>query len=1089
MSSAFRYNAFISYSSEDMAFAERLQDYLYYYTVPRAVRRRFPCVPESVRPIFRDRTHLGINPLQEGLAKALEESRFLIVVCSLNALKSEWVNKGVETFLDRNPENAYHLIPILNQPERGGRKATDFLPPAIRERNILAADVQVLGEERVFNDVIAKMVGLEPDELWNRYLREMRRRRRRRRSLGGLAAACAAVAAWWCWDYYGTHISYYTDYIERNNTPEGLVPLDEKQRAARHRHYRFTTHKHRLLTVEYCNSAGVLQEHEDYWNRERPAFMSFEYNEQDGSAIHCFHRNARGKDITKRDFYANCIDFAQIRDNKALATPMITSVSQPAHLAPKASISRFSVSRSGEEGLRGIITQELYRRDTWNTPARDGQGLSGRAYTLDSHGRPIEVRYLRELGEGKVTLTETPRGIAGYRLIYNDEGLVTAISYYNRACKAILNEEDWATMNMHYDKQGNVVRRDFCGVDGQPCRHRDGYAHVSCAYDACGNMVTEAYSDIDGRPCRHRNGYARVAWTHDERGNKKVETYSGTDGQPCRHRDGHARVEREYDAKGNITLEAFFGTDGQPCLHKGDYARKVAKYDAVGNVLMQAYFGIDGQPILNREGFAREEARYNLDGKIEEVTSFGTDGKPCVNKNGFARATVAYDTRGNAKERAYFDAEGKRCLCSDKCAIVRWTYTEAGNVKQIEFLGVDEKRCLNRSGIACMKAQYDERSNIREIAFFGVDDAPCTAYRQQSEIELAIFGEKDDPELHKGGPARVEWTYDERGNELAETCYGLDGNIIESRKFNGRGDAVEDIRYAADGKTYDVRKFGDGGGLLEHAYFHADGRPRANNKEGHARTTRSFDDKGNLAEESFFGVNGKPIETKKYNERRDVVEETRYEEDGASHVTTRYNELGNIEAQASFGPDGKPCLHKTLGCARVTWAYDELGRMVEHAFYDTEGKLCPNSGGFARVTLVYDEDGLRVREAYWDSEGNPCLHPGGYAAVTSTYDEQRHLVEQVCFNAEGSPCLNKLGYARITWQYNEHGKVAEQAYFNLDGEACAMPNGVSRVVFEYDGQGGPLMVFFYGTGGNLLGTQAAPPSAGQVPAQGTGSPE
>ena len=52
-----------------------------------------------IRPIFRDKTDLTAGPLPEALKEALHQSRYLIVICSPNAVESPWVNEEIEKLL------------------------------------------------------------------------------------------------------------------------------------------------------------------------------------------------------------------------------------------------------------------------------------------------------------------------------------------------------------------------------------------------------------------------------------------------------------------------------------------------------------------------------------------------------------------------------------------------------------------------------------------------------------------------------------------------------------------------------------------------------------------------------------------------------------------------------------------------------------------------------------------------------------------------------------------------------------------------------------------------------------------------------
>ena len=99
-----KYFAFVSYNSADRQEAEKLQRQIERYRLPAIIREEVtkktavPC-PHKLSPVFRDVTDLPVGPLSELLRKELEQSRYLIVICSPNAAQSNWVNREAEHFI------------------------------------------------------------------------------------------------------------------------------------------------------------------------------------------------------------------------------------------------------------------------------------------------------------------------------------------------------------------------------------------------------------------------------------------------------------------------------------------------------------------------------------------------------------------------------------------------------------------------------------------------------------------------------------------------------------------------------------------------------------------------------------------------------------------------------------------------------------------------------------------------------------------------------------------------------------------------------------------------------------------------------
>jgi hypothetical protein len=66
--------------------------------------------PKKLR-VFRYQADLNTVSLNEGLAKELDDARWLIVICSPNSAKSTWVGKEIQHFLDTGRRD--HILPFI----------------------------------------------------------------------------------------------------------------------------------------------------------------------------------------------------------------------------------------------------------------------------------------------------------------------------------------------------------------------------------------------------------------------------------------------------------------------------------------------------------------------------------------------------------------------------------------------------------------------------------------------------------------------------------------------------------------------------------------------------------------------------------------------------------------------------------------------------------------------------------------------------------------------------------------------------------------------------------------------------------------
>ena len=209
---AFRYRAFLSYSHRDTAWGKWLHGALEGYRIDKdLVGRETPVggVPKTLRPIFRDREDFSAGPsLKEQTRAALEGSQFLVVICSPNAARSQYVNEEVRRYkaLGRTSQ----VIPVIVDGKPGDPERECF-PPALRfqvgldgaltdeREEPIAADAQPQGDGKDVAKlkVVAGLLGLGLDEIVRRAERARRRRLRNWvAALALLTVTFAGLAGW-----------------------------------------------------------------------------------------------------------------------------------------------------------------------------------------------------------------------------------------------------------------------------------------------------------------------------------------------------------------------------------------------------------------------------------------------------------------------------------------------------------------------------------------------------------------------------------------------------------------------------------------------------------------------------------------------------------------------------------------------------------------------------------------------------------------------------------------------------------------------------------------------------------------------------
>jgi hypothetical protein len=183
--------AFISYSHHDAKIAEWLQKSLEHYRISHTGGCHNPADPSkyTLSPIFRDRTDLSGGILADVIFRNLEDSLFLIVICSRRAARSEWVNKEVQYFIDHGRQDM--IIPVVIDGVPYCETSRECLPKALiqytkehPENELLCIDYTAEGPYRTQYAVVARILGVPFDMIFNR------QNRRRRNRLVSAALVC-----------------------------------------------------------------------------------------------------------------------------------------------------------------------------------------------------------------------------------------------------------------------------------------------------------------------------------------------------------------------------------------------------------------------------------------------------------------------------------------------------------------------------------------------------------------------------------------------------------------------------------------------------------------------------------------------------------------------------------------------------------------------------------------------------------------------------------------------------------------------------------------------------------------------------------
>jgi YD repeat-containing protein len=132
------------------------------------------------------------------------------------------------------------------------------------------------------------------------------------------------------------------------------------------------------------------------------------------------------------------------------------------------------------------------------------------------------------------------------------------------------------------------------------------------------------------------------------------------------------------------------------------------------------------------------------------------------------------------------------------------TFDALNRSVESHYFGVDGKPAMRKDAAATWKYEYDKWGNMTSIALFGLNGEPIALKGLWKLVDV----------------------FDEFGNKVEETLYGVDGNLV----IGAGGFAIDRVKLDAYGN------------VIEEEFFDADGKPTIATKLGYAKIVSAYFD-------------------------------------------------------------------------------------------------------------------------------------------------------------------------------------------------------------------------------------------------------
>lgn len=1027
----FKYFAFISYSGSDEKWAKWLHTNLEHYHIPATLCKENPNIPKKIRPVFWYKKDLSGTKLKEALEKELEVSQYLIVICSPDSAKSDWVNDEVKSFIARG--RSKYIIPfIVDGVPHSANENNECFPESLRnlprEEEIRGISVQKDGKQHALVDVVATMFGVSFDTLWQRH----KRRERNIRILWISICAFMMVYAFGIWDYTRTKVEYYADWADCNGVAQGIIPLDDEHVNHRYYSYKFEFsrvpfgekgfYSWRLKRVSIVNSKGVIS---NYIPDNHDFFYPIqEYLYTDGYVTEIINRDNYNRVVMRysiSDDYNNhtaCLyDLAgkDVRQESSYLSASTTAMNFWNNTDNKSKIKRFHYTRN-EQGYITKVTYHANDDDNLEESAiGDNNNIYGKIYELDSLGRIIKMSYINNEGN---LMTDKFR-VGHIKFNYASFGGEETIEYLGNDEKLAYNEQKYARIISKLDTFGNAIEQWYEGIDGKPCFNYMNIYRQIITFDDNGFLTEMKFLDFDGNLAYCSENYAIQRIESDKKGRYIKVSHYDTNENPCYNKFNTHSFKRKYNSHDCIVEQRFYDISGKPCVEKdsgihmiqseydGDnyeisikfydinlnlsispiyhIAIQKVRYDKYHNVTKVQYFDEKGEPCFSHELINSYTHDYDSRGNLIREECFDIQGKPCICKDGYAAVSYKYDNYGNCIAESYYGINGEP-IYINMFASIQFDYYPNGKLKECRFYNDKGELGLNNNWFAISRFEYDKHGNQIKASYFDTDTLPC---------------------INKDGLfSYFTSEYDDNGNVVKETFFDTDGKV----SLGDKGYAIGEYR------VDNYRR------IIEYAYYDENHFPCHINKEYH-KVKVNYDSKGNVIQKSFYNHRNEPINHRNYNNTAEVVG---YE----------YDERNNCICIKHMDTNGKLINLNLAGYSIENRTFDDMGRVVEISYLNKDKEPCWNStksaASYSIIKYKYDQYNNIISYRYLNPQGN-LTNASGAAEITVNYDDHNRIIKREYRDKFGALTPGSLYQKAIElYQYNNINLISKISLYNSD---------------------------------------------------------
>ncbi|MBR4573607.1 MAG: toll/interleukin-1 receptor domain-containing protein [Lachnospiraceae bacterium] len=399
--SKYDFYAYIVFADKDKNWGKWLQRKLRSYRLPQSGGEKKTNESSRYFPVLHRKETLLEG--REGVKSAIERSKYLIVVCSPNALTdSETIDEVIRRFLKGGADPS-SIIPFITDNDK--KPEVNCFPRELQslceQKTILGANIFDSGRHNAFLKVVAHMHGLKLEQLESEDSRRKKKTQKKIAVAIGILVLILGFIGYRAWDYYVPKTEYYANYKEEYGIPVGIGELSGRDLNSSDAHYAIISSKRMVRELRFENADGSLGAYPEETCLERPSRITYGYSDNG--------------ELSEADWYD---------DNENELMRLVYINRKTIDVYPNEN------GRAHSDGAYlKTIASNVDSGNTTDTSEEDNEikGIIRYLVDYDENGYMSELRY--SSSEVYNTATTDENGIGGFRFEHDDLGRLTRVTY------------------------------------------------------------------------------------------------------------------------------------------------------------------------------------------------------------------------------------------------------------------------------------------------------------------------------------------------------------------------------------------------------------------------------------------------------------------------------------------------------------------------------------------------------------------------------------------------------------------------------------------------------------------------------------